>query len=161
MAIMLLLAACHKTAPQQPRRLSDQPKVDTEMLALMDLNEQMASAGDREVVEWVKARPEQWTKLDGGAWYLRQSRQTSVSRQEGDKITVWMQVRTLDGQLICDVHSDYLLGKCELPPAVDEAIQETGWSRLQMVCPWYTAFGPHGNDQVDGYENVCIDVEIK
>lgn len=174
--VILLTASCHKTAPQRPTRLHETKKADTTLVAMMTMNERMADAADRKVLSHIRAlcteqgvtQEEQWTRLDGGAWLRRISAeeaaeyedQTAVQKDE--KWLVHLSISNLDGEKLSDRDIEATIGRQELPPAVEEVIQDMHMGQTRVViAPWYAAYGPIGDTAIRGYENVQIEICVR
>lgn len=174
--IILLAAACHKTAPQRPTRLHENKNEDTTLVAMMTMNERMANAADRKVLSHIRALcqeegvslEERWTRLDGGAWLRRVTADEAAiyedytAVQKDEKWLVHLGISNLDGETLADRDIQATIGRQELPPAVEEVIQEMheGETRV-VIAPWYAAYGPVGDTAIRGYENVQIEICVR
>lgn len=159
--LVLLITGCHRTAPQRPTRLGEQ-RADSTVIRLIALNEQLSEQADRAILAWINQQDQEWTQLECGAW-IRKPIDSTLPPKEGEERTIHLQISSLDGELIYDCQRTVLIGREEgIPSAVAEALQE-GLIRQQgqMVCPWYVGYGPHGNGQVNPYENILINIQIK
>ena len=73
-----------------------------------------------------------------------------------------MIVYSLDGRLLEDSEGIYMIGKLELPRAVDANIPD--WhpgSKIRMYAPWYSAYGMKGTAHIPPYENVLIEIKLR
>lgn len=158
----LLLIACGRVDPQRPtQRKSATPAVDSAQLALMELNLRLTQAADDQLSQLAQQEGN-YVLYERGTWVQ------TVVWGEGEKVnpneecTVHMRISSLDGQLYCDVEQTALVGKHELPAAIDENIPE--WkhgAQLLLLAPWYAAYGIKGTEHIPPYENVRIELEIK
>lgn len=159
---LTFLCACQRTAPQRPSRPSDPPKVDSALIALMDINRQFADAADNEIARWVKQQPAQFVLIEDGVWLQKPlPTQGGVTPQQDEHWNVHMQVRKLNGTLLADRQLNCPIGRKALPDAVETvvALMHDG-DTARVAAPWYTAFGIHGDDAVPPYENVLISIQL-
>ena len=160
-----LLIACGKVAPQRPsQRSGEKPKEDSTTLALMEMNQRMAIEADKEVLAYAQKQEEAYSLMDiSNTWLLVQDKgEGDAAPKEGEQWEMHICTRTLQGKLLCDVEQTYTIGKSELVPCIEIAIDELRHGeRLVMVAPWYAAYGMHGNENVPPYTNVILEIEIK
>ena len=161
----LLIAGCTRQAPQRPsQRKGEAPLVDSAALALMELNQQLAYAADREVTKAVQLQGEPFAVYEAKTWMFVSDRGDTHTEtpKEGERWVIRMQVCNLDGLLLEDSEHSYRIRKSELPAAVDENIGELHHgARARLIAPWYSAFGAQGTTHIPPYENVIIDIELK
>ena len=159
---MTLLCACRRTAPQRPSRPSDPPKVDSALLALMDINRHLADAADTELVRWVRQQSAEFVQIEDGVWLQKPlPAQGGVTPRQDERWNIHLQVRRLDGTLLADRQLRCLIGRKALPDAVETvvALMHDGDSAL-VAAPWYTAYGVQGYDAVPPYENVLFRIGL-
>lgn len=161
----VLLAACLQPDPQRPsRRMGEEPKKDTVQLALLEMNQQMALAADKQLTQFAQAQDEAFALYESNTWiHIYTPGDTSTpSPKTDEEWTVHMRVYDLKEHLLVDSEASYRIGKNELPQAVEMNIGE--WhhgTKARLLAPWYGAFGMKGTAQVPPYENVMIDIEIR
>lgn len=160
-----LLAACSHTAPQRPsQRMGETPKGDSTQLALMEMNQQLALAADKQLTRLAQEQTEPYALYVSNTWIhiLDRGDEDSFSPIPGEEWTVHMRIYDLEEHLLEDSEAAYHIGKQELPLAVEANIEE--WyhgTRARMLVPWYAAFGMKGTDRIPPYENVIIEIEIR
>ena len=163
--VALLLIGCNSTAPQRPsQRKGQAPEADSTQLAAMELNMQLAKAADKAVMEAVQAQEESYALYESKAWiHIYDNGDDQRDKpQLGQACDLHMRVYTFDEQLLLDTEGNYILGKSELPSAVERnACELNHGDKARMYVPWYTAFGQQGTAFVPPYENVIIDIEIR
>lgn len=163
--VALLLIGCNSTAPQRPsQRKGQAPEADSTQLAAMELNMQLAKAADKAVMEAVQAQEESYALYESKAWiHIYDNGDDQRDKpQLGQACDIHMRVYTFDEQLLLDTEGHYILGKSELPSAVERnACELNHGAKARMYVPWYTAFGQQGTAFVPPYENVIIDIEIR
>ena len=160
----LLLVACVQKGPQVPSRwLGKEPEPDSAQLALMELNRQMAQSADDLLMSIVQQQEDPYALYNGNTWVTILER-GDIDRplKYNEECVIQMRTFTLDGKLLSDSKATYMLGKFELPNAVE--INITDWhhgAHIRMYAPWYSAFGMKGTEEVPPYENVIIELEIE
>ena len=163
--VALLLIGCTGTAPQRPsQRKGQAPQADSTQLAAMELNMQLAKAADKAVMEAALAQEESYALYESQAWIhiFDNGDDQRDKPQLGQACDIHMRVYTFDGTLLVDTEGHYILGKGELPSAVERnACELNHGTKARMYVPWYTAFGLQGTEFVPPYENVIIDIEIR
>ena len=163
--LVLVLAGCNPTAPQRPsQRKGSAPAVDSTQLALLEMNQQLASAADQQLAQWVQEQPERYALYEGNVWIAILSRGdgNGSTPKENEECVVHMQTYNTEGHLLIDNEGIYRIGKHELPPAVEVALTELyHGGRARLAAPWYTAYGLKGNEYVAPYQNVIIELELK
>jgi FKBP-type peptidyl-prolyl cis-trans isomerase len=75
-----------------------------------------------------------------------------------------LQVYELNGQLIADVSETFEIGSASkpLPLAMDKALKMLRQGeQIQIIAPWYTAYGVEGTDEIKGYTNLKIVIGVE
>lgn len=161
----LLTVSCTRQAPQRPsQRKGEVQAVDSAALALMELNQQLAFAADREVTKAAQLQGESFAVYEARTWmYISERGDThSGTPKEGERWVIRMQVCNLDGLLLEDLEHSYCIHKGELPAAIEDNISELHHgAKARLIAPWYSAFGAQGTPHIPPYENVIIDIELK
>ena len=161
----MLLVSCGHQSPQRPSRwIGKAPEADSAQLALMEFNRQMAKSADEQLMSIAQEQEERYALYTGGTWVtiLDRGDIDSPSPKVNEECVIGMQIYTLDGKQLADTKATYVLGKFELPYAVEANITE--WHhgcRVRMYAPWYSAFGMKGTEEVPPYENVIIELELE
>lgn len=160
-----LLLSCRPQAPQIPsQRKSAAPEVDSTALALLALNQQLASAADLQLAALVQKESTSYALYEAGTWMCILSRgdENRPHPQEGEEWTIHMRIYNLEGKLLTESEATYPIGKYELPQAVDANIGELyPGGKARLYAPWYSAYGLRGTKTVAPYENVIIEIELK
>ena len=165
LVLVLMVTGCRHTAPQTPsQRKGAEPTVDSTQLALMELNQHLASTADMQLAQIVQEQPERYALYEGSAWVtiLDRGDENSSMPQPNEEWTVHMRTYDLDGRMLMDSEATYRIGKKELPQAVELTIAELyRGGKAKVIAPWYAAYGMQGNDYVAPYQNVIIELELK
>lgn len=160
-----LLCACGGTAPQRPsQRKSEAPPVDSAQMALLEMNMQLTKAADEQVMQLAMAQEEPYALYEASTWMhiIEQGDERKQPPRMGESCAVHMRTYTLDGKLLEDTEGTSVIGKNELPKAVEWNISELHpGARVRMYVPWYAAYGLQGTAHVPPYENVIIELELK
>ena len=163
--LVVMFVACGHQAPQTPSQRKGQvPQVDSAQLALLQLNQQLAEAADRELTSLAQAQDSAFALYEAGTWMhiISHGDETTPSPQPNEEWTIRMRVYDLQMHLLVDSEASYRIGKKELPQAVEENIGELHHgAQARLLAPWYTAFGLRGTDHIPPYENVIIDIELR
>ena len=163
--ITLCLVACTHQAPQTPsQRKGRAPQVDSAQLALLQLNQQLAEAADRELTALAQQQDSAFALYDAGTWMHISclGDETSQTPQANEEWTIRMRIYDLKMHLLEDSEASYRIGKKELPQAVEENIGDLHHgAQARLLAPWYTAFGLRGSEHIPPYENVIIDLELR
>ena len=162
---LLLLAGCTHQAPQRPsRRMSQTPVADSATLALMELNQRLAQAADEQVARVAQSQEETYALYEANAWMhiFDHGDETRGLPSKNEPLTVHLRVMNMDKQLLMDAEGTYVLGKRELPEAVEQNIGELHHGgKARLFVPWYSAYGLQGTAAIPPYENVIIDIELR
>lgn len=172
LCIALAIVGCNRTAPQKPsQRSSESPKADSAMMALMEINQRMASQADKELLEQIdsltKADGREWARMNCSGWKIRRDEETKQKTLYSDnpkpKETwqVRVRVKHLDGQMAEDTECAYAIRSYKLPIAVEEALEDMcSGEKTEVYAPWYCAYGIHGNDLIEPYESVKFEIYL-
>ena len=110
----VLLAACSQPDPQRPsRRMGEEPKKDTVQLALLEMNQQMALAADKQLTQFAQAQDEVFALYESNTWiHIYTPGDTSTpSPKTDEEWTVHMRVYDLKEHLLVDSEASYRIGK--------------------------------------------------
>ena len=165
LAALLLLTACGQTGPQRPsQRKSERPQADSAALALLELNQQLARAADKQLADFAQAQDEPYALYEADTWMtiIDRGDETSAAPRANEEWTVHMQTYDLSGHMLLDSEGSYRIGRQELPLAVDANIGELHrGGKARLLAPWYAAYGLQGTAEIPPYENVIIEIELK
>lgn len=163
--LLAVMAGCGHQAPQTPsQRKGQAPQVDSAALALLQLNQQLAEAADRELTLLAQQQDSAFALYEAGTWMhiVSLGDETTPTPQSNEEWTIRLRVYDLQMHLLVDSEASYRIGKKELPQAVEENIGELHHgAQARLLAPWYTAFGLRGTDHIPPYENVIIDIELR
>lgn len=171
--IVLLLAmvgmgvACQKTAPQRPTTYARSEKtaeVDSATLRLMHFNQRMADAADAELATLVRRDTAySWTQREFGVWQRQDGlhAEETIGPDNGEEVRIHMVIQRLDGSLIIDTEQQHTVGDNRLPVGIESALREMEKNETRhLAIPWYSGYGVQGNDIVNKYENILVEITL-
>ena len=163
--VAVLVAACSQTAPQRPsQRKGQAPQGDSTQLALLEMNQQLAAAADKQLTQLAQEQDEPYALYDSSTWahIIDRGDETTRTPQTNEEWTVHMRVYDLSERLLVDSEASYHIGKHELPLSVETVITDLHHgARARLLAPWYASFGMQGTAQIPAYENVIIEIELR
>lgn len=163
---LLTLVACGGKGPQRPSRwLGRSPEPDSAMMNLMELNRQMATAADQELLRYVQSQDRPYALYNGGVWVctLDNGDLDLQPHRFGQYCVLHIRVYTFDNkrQLLSDECGTYKVGESPLPLALVDVVRDKcPGAHVEMLMPWYSAFGVRGNENIPPYQNLLIDLTI-
>ncbi len=164
---LILLTACGGGGPQGPQRPANRDhrsQRDSDLVAMIQVNQRMAEEADREVIRYVQADTVlRYAQCNQGAWVARTTEMPDNEQPKmGEPVQIHMLVYTLDGQdLLQDVEGEFTLGRGELPLGIEYALRELRRGEQgRILAPWHAAFGVDGADNIPPYSNVRIEITI-
>ena len=163
----LLLMGCGRQAPQIPSQRKGgeaTSSVDSAQLALLELNQRLATSADEQLRQLAQTLEEPYALYEANTWMtiLDRGDGQSGTPAYNEEWTVHMKTYDLSGQLLVDAEGTYRIGKQELPTGVDKNIGELHrHGKARLLVPWYAAYGVTGTAQIAPYENVIIEIEVK
>lgn len=156
-----LLVAC-QPQPQKARHLSQTQELDSVLLKQMEFNTHMAEAADKVCLAWVQADSLKYTMDDLGFWYTKTIKKGNEVVEKGQEVTLHIQIREVNGKLLSDVKHQYVVGNGELPTAIRRILKIMGQGeQMQIVTPWYAAYGVEGTSIIKPYSNLIILLTIE
>ena len=157
----MFLVGCQKQ-PQQVRFLNAPAEEDTVKMAQLKFNMYMASAADELCTAWVQADSLDYQSDDFGFWYATLVDFESPLLVKGSREVMHLQMYELNGEQLADVEDAFVVGASALPLAVNNMLEKMGrGDAVQIVAPWYTAYGVEGTEYVKPYTNLIIKIEIQ
>lgn len=158
--LLLAMTAC-KNDPQPVHKLSDDRKVDSVLMAKLQFNQRMVDAADKQCVDYVTAQTETYAQDDLGFWYRKTLKTDAATLQTGEIVDAHVQVSELNGNQLVDLKQSLQVGDGNLPISITRILKMMArGEQMQLVCPWYTAFGVEGTNAVKPYTNVKITISI-
>lgn len=161
--IVVLLVACSPTAPQRPsQRKSVAPQPDSTQIALLELNQQLTEAADRQLASIASAEDTTYALYERGTWATIREAGEGEPVRPNEECTIHMRAYSLSGKLYIDIEQTARIGAQQLPQAIEENITE--WrhgAQLVLLAPWYAAFGIKGTEHIPPYENLRIELTIQ
>lgn len=156
----IFLGGCQKQ-PQKVRHLHEKT-VDSTLLAQMQINSHLADAADKICREFVQNDSVTYAMDDFGFWYAKTISCISDSIQQGQEIPLHIQISEIGGTLISDIKHHYVMGSGELPTAITRSLRMMCiGEQMQIVAPWYTAYGVEGTSLIKPYSNLFIIITIE
>lgn len=160
---LALLTSCQRTAPQSPSYRSSRPTdTDTALLALMQANQHLADAADRDVSGYIRrCGIDDYARLENGLWVRKPLPHDTVLHPRGQQVQLRIEVRRLDSTLLLDSHTEYTLGQGGLPVAMEELVAAVpSGDSVQAAAPWYAAYGAQGTQGIPPYENIALTIWV-
>lgn len=165
--VCCLLVACQRTAPQRPtvRGQAQATQADSATMQLLNFNQQMTDAADRELTIWVqKDSTCTWAQREDGVWVRRDSVFALAGEnllENGQTIQLHMQIRKLDGTMVIDTKENHTIGSNRLPMGIENVLREMmPESSCTIAVPWYAGYGVQGNEIIGKYENILVHIEL-
>ena len=158
--LMMLVTGCNKS-PQPVRRLGDE-KPDSLLMAQLYFNQRMISEADKQCLEYIK-----WDTLhsyvqdDFGFWYTILQRTAQEPLQKGQYADMHIQLYELNDSLVADIQESLQVGSGELPVAINRTLNNIRQGeQVQIITPWYAAYGVEGTSIIKPYSNLRIVVGL-
>ena len=158
--LMLLVTGCNKS-PQPVRRLGDE-KPDSLLMAQLYFNQRMISEADKQCLEYIK-----WDTLhsyvqdDFGFWYTILQRTAQEPLQKGQYADMHIQLYELNDSLVADIQESLQVGSGKLPVAINRTLNNIRQGeQVQIITPWYAAYGVEGTSIIKPYSNLRIVVGL-
>ena len=159
--LMMLVTGCNKS-PQPVRRLGDE-KPDSLLMAQLYFNQRMISEADKQCLEYIK-----WDTLhsyvqdDFGFWYTILQRTAQEPLQKGQYADMHIQLYELNDSLVADIQGSLQVGSGELPVAINRTLNNIRQGeQVQIITPWYAAYGVEGTSLIKPYSNLKIVVKVE
>ena len=157
----VLLVGCQKQ-PQKVRILNENPVLDSTMMAQLQVNIHLADVADRECKAFVEADSITYAMDDFGFWYAKTITGNTDTVQPGQELSLHIQISEIGGSLISDIKHHHVMGSGELPTAINRSLKMMCiGDQMQIVAPWYTAYGVEGTSLVKPYSNLFFIITIE
>lgn len=163
----IALCACRPSMPpQRPANMASETeiKADSDMMALMNINQRLAGEADREINAYIRQdSTHTYAQTDKGAWICRTVKHPEGEHPKmGEEWPVHMLVRTMQGELLQDIEGIMTIGSSQLPLGIEMAIREMYHHEEGIIlAPWYAAWGVDGYDNIKPYTNLKIEITTK
>ena len=162
--LILALSAC-TISPQRPSQRSGQTaEPDSATLAMVELHQQLADAADRELSAYRREHPGRWFEQGDGSWCQPDTIPLNYAYSPSRPIAMRIITRDIKGKMLSDVQGYFEIGKCQLPPAVENFITTNfpqSTVNFIMLAPYYVAYGSQGTDAVPPLTNVIMEIDIQ
>jgi FKBP-type peptidyl-prolyl cis-trans isomerase len=163
-ALLLLLSGllgCNKS-PQPVKFLGEDKEPDSLMLAQMRFNQQMVNAASVQCLAYVQGDKEkQYVQDEAGFWYTKVMKTDLDSLRQGEQVDMHIQIYELNDSLVADVKESFQMGQASLPMAILRSLKMMKHGeQMQIVTPWYAAYGVEGTTLINPYSNLKIVVSV-
>lgn len=161
LALMLVLMVGCKPTPQQVRHHGEKKELDSLTIAQLQFNQRMASAADKQCLDFVQADSQQYVQDDFGFWYTKLLKTDLDSLHKGEYANLHIQIYKLNDSLVADIKDSFQVGNTGLPIAINRSLKMMRkGEHLQIVTPWYMAYGVEGTSLIKPYSNLKIVVSV-
>lgn len=155
----MLLAAC-SPAPQPVRRLHDKAAPDTAVLAQMRFNYHMATTADSLCCAVVQRDSLRYAQDLYGFWYCKTRSVAADTLRPHDAVRLRLRLREFTGRMIADEEDLFTVNDGTLPTAIARSLRMMGYGeQMQVIAPWYAAYGVEGSSIVPPYTNLRITID--
>ncbi len=156
--IALVFGACHRVKPQSPsNRRQAKDSID---IAVLELNRQLAISADRQLTEMQKANPQDYALHEFGFWFRKRVATNADYYKTHDKVNVHVTVFTLDSVQVADLQEEVVVGGQNELRCLNLVLPMMGAGEtIEVLAPWYQAYGPQGNDFAEPYENLRLIIQ--
>lgn len=156
-----LLVACQPT-PQRARHLGEEQEVDSALLARLQFNVRLSDAADKACSMMVEADTLRYELDDFGFWYAKTISHEGEDLVTGQEVMLHLQISELDGTLIADTKSSFVIGAGDLPLVVIRSLRMmVQGEQMKIIAPWYTAYGVEGTKIIKPYTNLLIILTVE
>lgn len=153
------MCSCKKEI--KPQGIANTVETDTVAQNLLYTNQLLVEQTNRDVALWVKHSGTNFALHEYGFWYRWLKRTEREELQPEQKVTLHYQVLLLDSTKCMDIIKDIRVGKKEVPNAIDHALRLMNeGEQMEIISPWYCAYGQKGEEYVQPYTNVRFIIEL-
>ena len=161
--IVCLLSAfcfvsCRKSVPQIPTRKNGKSiKTDETVIQTIELNKKLAEEADLFLSYYAN---EGYSQNETGYW-TKNLKNKQSRLKKGEKVTAQIEIYSLDNRLyesrLCTIEA----GQDQDIAAIGEVIacMDKGDS-VSLIIPWYLAYGSTGNETIEPYSNLRIELTL-
>ena len=163
-AAFACFGACHRVKPQSPS--NRRTEADSAQLAIIMLNRQLAVSADKQLISYVKAMADDdtlpYALHEFGFWFRFLSNDDQPRYQPQEHVTVHTLVYTFDGKQLADLVDDVVVcGQNEMRCLNWVLMLMGGNESIEVLAPWYLAYGQQGNDFAEPYQNLRFVITTK
>jgi hypothetical protein len=156
-----VMVACQPT-PQRARHLGKEQEVDSTLMAHMQLNMRLSDAADRACSAVAESDSLRYTMDDFGFWYTKTISNAGEELKVGEEAVLHIQLNELNGSLIADTKSSFIVGAGDLPLAITRSSKMMSrGEQMKIISPWYTAYGVEGTNIIKPYTNLLITLTVE
>lgn len=158
---LALLTSCNKVKPQSPSNRSRQTTEDSLAVALIIANQRIAQVADKELTDYVLTANDPTYVLDStGYWFKYILRNEEEPIDTDTKLNLHLTVYNLKDEMLFDEQEITTINRQELLPAVAQTLltMRRG-EQMELLIPWYGAYGTTGNEVVPPYTNLKVIIE--
>jgi len=160
--IVVTAIACQNTTqPQRPTFQGQAREVDSVALSLITLHQTMAEKAD---LQLARIADEGYVLMDENYWVkgLGGEVENGEELQEGEWVDVTVECSSLEGKLLTTHQSTVRMGQVDEIQAVVQVLGKMKHKmQVEMLVPWYLAYGSAGNGEVPPYENIHVKLSVK
>ena len=158
---ILTFLGCQRQ-PQKAKLLGEEEHIDSISMAQMQFNIHMADAADKECKIFVQKDTFQYAMDDFGFWYTKTIDNRADTIQNGQEISLHIQISEIGGRLLSDSKHIYIMGSGELPIAITRSLKMMCiGEQMRVIAPWYTAYGVNGTSVIKAYSNLLITITVE
>lgn len=148
----VLLSGCTQRHPSSTTQMSAEDSVIVQKLRL-------TGKAQREVDMFVRTLPERWVMHENNYWYHMVETTDRSKPEFGSGCTLHLVVSDLRGKLLQDEIRTFTVGNSSQPLYLQSVLMDIhAGEKLEIIVPWYLAYGDEGNDWVPGRENVHVQI---
>lgn len=149
-------------SPQPVRFLGKDKEPDSLILAQMRFNQRMVNEAGMQCLTYVQEDDgKRYAQDEIGFWYTKIVTTNLDSLRKGEQVDMHIQIYELNDSLVADVKESFQIGQPGLPIAI---LRSLGMMRhgeqIQIVTPWYAAYGVEGTLLIQPYSNLKIVVSV-
>jgi hypothetical protein len=159
--LLLGLVGCNNS-PQPVKFLGEDKEPDSLLLAQMRFNQRMVNAASLQCLTYVQEdMGKQYAQDEAGFWYTKVVKTDLDSLRQGEQVDMHIQIYELNDSLVADVKESFQMGQASLPMAILRSLKMMKHGeQMQIVTPWYAAYGVEGTTLINPYSNLKIVVSV-
>ena len=151
-----MFCSCRKTAPQAP---ANRAHDDNAAVAMALINMRLAEEADRQCTEYVKRSGRAFVLEDSGCWLCWNKRAENSLLTNGDKVSLLVEITTLDSVQLDNTDLQLEVGKTDLLPCFNYLLPLLHQGdEVTAIVPYYLAYGKDGNGSVPPLTNCLITI---